>query len=123
MERKEAEWSQRLSEARAIGQRPAEIARVHGVTLSTVYSWSRRLRQKALEGPPRTSTASPGRSVAAPSALTFARVERTPHLPPDGPSSRGIVVEVGAARVRVERAEDAALAAEVVRALSALEAR
>src|SRR5262245_41510464 len=76
----ESEWAQRLAEAKASGQGPAEVAQAHGVAPSTVYSWSRRVRKNAAEVCPPAADAPPvtlhraaciGRRIASiPDAIT-----------------------------------------------------
>src|SRR5258708_7066869 len=91
----EAKWAARVREWRASGETALEYASRHGFAASTLHGWSSRL-------PP---TEAPG----------FLRlVPKTPEASP----SADIVVEVGAARVRVGAGFDRGLLADVVRALA-----
>lgn len=82
---------------RASGLSASAFARRHGFAPQNLPRWAARL-----------DSSSPA---PAPAALTFVRLETAPRAP--------LVVEVGAARVRVEPGFDPALLREVVVALTA----
>jgi len=90
----EARWRERVRAWRASGQTAIDFARDRGFAPGTLHYWSSRLGPDA---PP-----------------TFVRlVPKTGHAP----VAADLVVEVGSARVRVTSGFDAALLAQVVRAL------
>ena len=91
----EAKWAARVRAWRASGETAQEYARRHGFAASTLHGWSSRLPHADAPG--------------------FLRL-----VPKTADSSRSseIVVEVGAARVRVGVGFDHALLADVVRALA-----
>jgi transposase-like protein len=104
-------WDQRMATVaawRASGQTVAEYCERHGVKPSELRYW--------VKGAPRSVA-----TTAAP--VRFARVERAvAESPPVSPPA-AIVIEVGAARVRVERGIDARTLAIVLEVLGASASR
>jgi hypothetical protein len=94
-EKTQAKWSERVHAWRASGKSAGEFAAERGFEPTMLYRWSSRV--------PRTE--SPG----------FVRLVAKTVSPP---ASAEVIVEVGAARVRVGAGFDGALLAEVVRALA-----
>lgn len=104
-----ATWKKRVAAWRASGQTAAEYSKQHGLTLSALQRWSHRLRGEAQEPAP-------------PAAVRLARVERVAAVstePAAAATVPGILIELGGARVRVERGVDAATVAVVLAALGA----
>ncbi|WP_438032768.1 IS66 family insertion sequence element accessory protein TnpA [Sorangium sp. So ce204] len=91
----EVMWSERVRAWRESGETAEEFARSRGFAASTLHGWSSRLSRAE---PPR-----------------FLRL--VPKAPAVTSSASELVVEVGGARVRVAAGFDAALLADVVRAL------
>ena len=91
-------WQEILSTGRASGKSNAEVAEEQGVAESTVHRWASMLERTK---PP----------------ATFGKVERLAGQ--TGQTGRGVVVEVGQIRIRVERAEDVGLGVALARALQA----
>jgi hypothetical protein len=105
-----ATWKQRVAAWRASGQTAAEYSKQHGLTLTSLQRWSHRLRREAQEPP------------GPPAAVRLARVERVAAVstePAAAATVPRIVVELGGARVHVERGVDAATVAMVLAALGA----
>jgi transposase len=100
-------WAKRVTAWRASGQTAAEFCGRRGYTLSSLQRWSHRL----------------GREAAAETGVRLARVVRTSgeNVPSSesAPSGAGpaIVIEVGGARVVVQRGVDRATVAAVLDAL------
>ncbi len=87
-----------IAEVRATGERAGQVAKRMGVTPSTAYLWMKA-------------------AAPATSAPVFARVVPA-HSTKTAPASR-MVLEVGSAKLHVERDFDPALLRQVVAALSA----
>ena len=87
-------WQERVAEWRASGETAEEFARGRGYAATTLRWWSSRLGREA-------------------SAAGFVRLVPRAVAPAEG----AIVIEVGAARVRVTHGFDAVLLARVVAAL------
>src|SRR5688572_29609583 len=103
-----ATWKKRVA-WRASGQTAPEYSKQQGLTLSALQRWSHRLRREAQElpGPPAA-------------AVRLARVERVAAVstePAAAATVPRIVIELGGARVHVERGVDAATVAMVLAAL------
>lgn len=88
---------QLIAEVRATGDRAGVVARRMGVTPSTAYLWMKAL-------------------APAPSAPVFARV--VPARAPKAAPASGLVIQVGGAKLHVERDFDPALLRQVVAVLS-----
>ena len=100
-----ATWSKRVAAWRASGQTGAEFCARRGYVTGTLYWWSSRLGRS-------------GECAAKPTGVRMARVVRSPSRPP---ASASIVVDLGAARVTVDRGVDRAtleLVLDVLRAQS-----
>ena len=91
----EAKWTERVRAWRASGESAYDFATRHGFAASTLHVWSSRIPH---EDSPR-----------------FVRL--VPKAVASGTPVAEVVVEVGNARVRVASGFDAALLADVVRAL------
>lgn len=88
-------WRERVRQWRASGETAEQFARHKGFAPSTLRWWSSRL--------------------GSPERTTFVRLVPKPVAPTAAPE---VLVEIGAARVRVAAGFDAALLADVVRVLS-----
>jgi hypothetical protein len=114
----EAKWVERVREWRASGLSAEEFATSKGYKASTL-SWAASLLREAAASPPAPST---GQAPSRPRGKRRrrSRSEMPRFLPvrtrPTGAVAE-MVVEVGAARIRVARGFDVSLLGEVVRAL------
>jgi transcriptional regulator with XRE-family HTH domain len=90
-------WSERIRAWRASGVSASQFAQDQGLAVSTLRYWASRLSE-------------------APKPQFLRLVPKSPAVAP--PSSSELVVEVGAARIRVTAGFDAALLSGVVQALN-----
>ena len=95
-QRREAAWSERVEAWRASGVSASQFAHDQGLAVSTLRYWASRLSK-------------------APKPHFLRLVTKPSAAPP--PSSSELVVEVGAARIRLTPGFDAALLSDVVHAL------
>lgn len=114
-----AMWMERVRAWRVSGLEAAAFCEGRGFAPSTLLNWSTRITREssprfvqvvskvvALPEPPRE---------ASPPAPALAPVVAQPAVPTPPPV---LIVEVGTARIRVERGFDAALLSEILRALA-----
>src|SRR4051812_13711202 len=95
-QRRETAWSERVTAWRASGVSASQFAHDQGLAVSTLRYWATRLSK-------------------APKPQFLQLVTKRPAAPT--PSSSELVVEVGAARIRVTPGFDAALLSGVVQVL------
>jgi len=105
---KREQWRQLISEWERSGQTRKEFARARGLVQSTFAWWGTKLRREARGALPETTKPSPFKLAR----LTSETVISTP-------STRSLVVRVGAASIEVSDGFDAALLASIVAALGA----
>ena len=100
------------------GKTLVQIASEHGVSVRSLYNWSRRIRS------PQRGRNDGVYIEGARRPLTWVKVERKTLGPSQVGDSRalGLVVEIQGARIRVQRKEDIGLMVELLRALSGGEA-
>jgi hypothetical protein len=97
-------WSKRVAAWRASGQTAAVYCEQHGLSVSSLRYWAQDKRERP----------------AAATTVRLARVERVAADPPVlSTISPAVVIEIGGARIRVERGVDAATVATVLAALGA----
>lgn len=94
-------WAERVRSWRSSGESATAFAEAHGFTHSSLRYWARRL-------------AGPTKQLATPTMVRLVRQSKTPVV---ATQSADLVVEIGAARVRVARGFDADLLVAVARAL------
>lgn len=118
----EAKWIERVREWRESGLSAGDFAKSKGYKASTLSWAASLLRQAGASSGATTTSSGPTRSRSRP-----ARRRASPSEPPlflrvrtrvAGTAATEMVVEVGAARVRVLRGFDVSLLGEVVRALA-----
>lgn len=97
VQRRETAWSERVAAWRASGVSASQFAHDQGLALSTLRYWAARLSK-------------------APKPQFLRLVTKPPAAPT--PSSSELIVEVGAARIRVTPGFDPALLSGVVQALN-----
>jgi hypothetical protein len=95
-QRREAAWSERIAAWRASGVSASQFAHDQGLAVSTLRYWATRLSK-------------------APKPHFLRLVTKPPAAPTPSPSE--LVVEIGAARIRVSSGFDAALLSDVVHAI------
>lgn len=103
------EWESRIAAWRASGQSSEKFARSRGFSPQSLRNWEKRLREG--DAPPRflqlvKRSPPPG---DVPLKATHAVPKKAP--------GRGLVIEVGTARIHVDAALDESLLRRVVRAL------
>jgi len=118
----EAKWVDRVREWRESGLSAEDFARSRGFKASTLCWAASLLRQAASSAVPTRASAGQGRSRPRAARRTASPTEPPRFLPvrarAAGTAATEMVIEVGAARVRVLRGFDVSLLGEVVRALA-----
>jgi hypothetical protein len=109
-------WIERVRAWRASGEEAAEFCAGRDFAPSTLLNWSTRFNR---ESSPRFARVVSKVTPASAPAPASVRVVESESAPSSALVSRAacLILEVGDVRVRVERGFDAALLAEVVRAL------
>src|SRR5262245_51198939 len=105
-------WAELVGEWETSGRPARTVAEEHGVTESSLRWWKSELARRARNQPARRSPG-PGRNGNRDVAL--ARVVREGEMPP---TSDGVVIAIGSARILVQHNFDAQLLRAVVRAFS-----
>jgi hypothetical protein len=117
----EARWVERIREWRASGLSAEEFALGKGYTASTLCWAASLLRRKSESAAPTTPVAAEVHSRGGAERRTPSSGKAPRFLPVRTravvPAVAEVVIEIGAARVRVCRGFDASLLGEVVRAL------